>query len=176
MHEVLRQVPIEIRQVYVLCAGSLGNAKPEYVRLVLGMSAEIVHVAEIDWNCRDASDLVGFDHSTTDGVVSLTVTLPSCANFHFSTDRFNDIANGRLYRNETLSYELPEAYPIRPTSSGPSFHLGRRMTVHVRPKGPARFIIKHSGQMGLLGSILLEPYSKIATCGGAGGPRTSLGL
>ena len=117
------------------------------MRLVLGVSAEIVRVAEISWNCREASDLVAFDHSTADGVVSMTVTLPTCANFYFYTDRFNnDFANGRLYRNDTMSYELPEADPKR---SQPSFFLGRRMTVHVRPNGPARFIIEHGGPNGI---------------------------
>ena len=115
MDAVLRQVPTGTRQIYVLSAGGLQEANPEYVRLVLGVSAEIVRVVEIDWNCREASDLVAFDHSTADGVVSMTVTLPTCANFQFYTDRFNnDIANGRLYRNDTMSYELPEAYPIKP--------------------------------------------------------------
>ena len=110
MDAVLRQAPTGTRQIYVLSAGSLQNANPKYLRLVLGVSAEIVRVIEIDWNCREASDLVAFDHSTADGVVSMTVTLPSCANFQFYTTRFNDIANGRLYRNDTMSYELPEAY------------------------------------------------------------------
>ena len=150
MDAVLRQVPTGTRQIYVLSAGGLQEANPEYVRLALGVSAEIVRVVEIDWNCREASDLVAFDHSTADGVVSMTVTLPTCANFHFYTNRFNnDIANGRLYRNDTMSYELPEAHPIKPEVVEPSFYLGRRMTVHVRPNGPARFVIEHGGPNGI---------------------------
>jgi hypothetical protein len=145
---VLRQVPPGTRQIYVLSAGSLQFANPEFVRIILGVSAEIVRVVEIDWSCRDASDLVAFDHNTIDGVVIMTVTLPICANFNFYTNRLNDVVNGRLYRNDTMSYELPEAYPIKNRKVGdPMFYLGRTMTVHVRPNGPARFIIDngHNG-------------------------------
>ena len=118
------------------------------MRLILGVSAEIVRVAEIGWKCRDASDLVAFDHSTADGVVSMTVTLPTCANFYFYTDRFNNaFANGRLYRNDAMSYELPEADPSSDRSRVSI--LGRRMTVHIRPNGPARFIIEHGGPNGI---------------------------
>ncbi len=153
MDAALRQVPTGTRQIYVLSAGSLRHANPEHVRLVLGVSAEIVRVVEIEWNCHEASDLVAFDHSIADGVVSMTVVLPTCANFQFFTDRFDDaITDGRLYRNERMSYELPEAHPIRPKPAEPwesTFYLGRRMTVHVRPTGPARFIIEHGGSNGI---------------------------
>ena len=147
MNAVLSQVPSGTRQIYVLSAGGLQEANPEYLRHILGVSAEIVRVAEISWRCRDASDLVVFDYGTADGVVSLTVTLPTCANFYFYTGRFNnDFANGRLYRNDAMTYELPEAGPKR---SQPSFFLGRTITVHVRPNGPARFIIEHGGPNGI---------------------------
>ena len=150
MDAVLLQVPTGTRHIYVLSAGSLQPANPEYVRLALGVSAEIVRVVEIDWNCREASDSVAFDHSTADGVVSMTVTLPTCANFDFYTDRFNnDVANGRLYRNDRMSYEWPEAHPVTPKRWTSPFYLGRRMTVHVRPTGPARFIIEHGGPNGI---------------------------
>jgi hypothetical protein len=150
MDAVLRQAPAGTRQIYVLSAGGLQNANPKYVSLALGMSAEIVRVVEIIWNCRDASDVVAFNHSSTDGVVSMTVTLPACAEFAFYTGRMDDIANGRLYRNDTMSYELPEAYPIKDRNvGGPSFHLGRKMTVHVRPNGPARFVIEHGRPNGI---------------------------
>jgi hypothetical protein len=45
-----------------------------------------------------------------------------------------------------MTYELPEADPKQSQSS---FFLGRRMTVHVRPNGPARFIIEHGGPDGI---------------------------
>lgn len=107
----------------------------------------------MEWNCREASDLVTFDHSTANGVVSISVTLPTCSNLIFLTDRFdNDIENGRLSRNE-ISYELPETYPIKTQTTDwwqPSrFFLGRRMIVHIRPNGPARFIVEHGGPNGI---------------------------
>jgi hypothetical protein len=147
MDAVLRQVPPGTRQIYVLSAGGLQELNPEYVRLLLGVSAKIVRVAEISWKCHDVSHLVTFDHSIDDGVVSIQAVLPTCANFHFYTSRFhNAFLNGRLYRNEGMIYELPEADPER---SQPSFFLGRRITVHVRPNGPARFIVEHGGPNGI---------------------------
>jgi hypothetical protein len=141
MNAALRQTPLGIRQIYVLSAGGLPNTNPEYMRLILGVSAKIVRVVEITWKCREASDLVDFNHSTADGVVSLTVSLPTCANFVFYTDRFkNDSLKGRLNRNDTMSYDLPEVY---------GQILGRRITVHIRPNGRARFIIEHGGPDGV---------------------------
>jgi len=66
------------RQVYVL-----QDANPEYVRLVLGVSAEIVRVIDINWKCGESSDPVAFDHSIADGVVTMTVAVPPCALFGF---------------------------------------------------------------------------------------------
>jgi hypothetical protein len=84
-------------------------------------------------------------------VVSMTVTLPACAYFDFFTNRFDDaITNGRLYRNGRMSYEWPEARPGRGgLLYASSFDLGRRMTVHVRPTGPARFIVEHGRSDGI---------------------------
>jgi hypothetical protein len=78
--------------------------------------------------------------------VKLTVALPACANFIFLA-RIGDnaLANGRLYRNATMSYELPEAYPNQKSS----FEIGRKITVHVRPSGHARFIIQHGAPSGI---------------------------
>jgi hypothetical protein len=122
-------------------------ANPEDVRLILGVSAEIIRVVEIAWNCGDASDLITFDHTTANGVVSISVTLPSCANFYFETDRFNsELASGRLYRN-AMSYELPQVE--RRKGPQPYLFLGREMTVHIRPTGSARFIIEHGGPDGI---------------------------
>jgi hypothetical protein len=151
MAAMLRQTPPETRQVYILSAGSLQFANPEYVRLILGVSAEIVRVVEVDWSCREASDLVAFDHSIVDGMVTMTVTLPECAKFNFYTNRFNsDIANGQLIRNDTMRYELPQAHPIKTMKPWqPSFYFGRKITVHVRPAGSARFIIEHGGPNGI---------------------------
>jgi hypothetical protein len=152
MGSKLREVPASIRQIYILSAGGLA-ANPEHVRLVLGVSAEVVRVADIIWNCEKTNDLVAFDQSTADGAVNLTVRLPACAYFSFfSTNSFNGptVANGRIYRNDTMSYEVPEAYSLRHTRYWePAFYLGRTMTVHVRLNGPARFIIEHGGPEGI---------------------------
>jgi hypothetical protein len=149
MFAALRQAPAEARKIYVLAGGSLPYANPEYVRLILGVPAEIIRIAEIDeWECHGENVLVGFNRRTTNGVVSMTLTLPSCANFYFGTDRFNNgITNGRLHRNDAMSYELPEADPSK--RSWPNLYLGRSMVVHIRPNGPARFIIEHGGPNGI---------------------------
>ena len=89
-------------------------ANPEYVRLILGVPAEIVRIIDIDWNCGESNNLVAFDHSIADGVVKLTVTLPACANFVFYAPIGDKaLANGRLYRNAAISYELPEVEPTK---------------------------------------------------------------
>jgi hypothetical protein len=152
MVAAMRQAPPTTRQVYVLAAGGLPGATPEYVRLVLGITPEIVRVVDIEWVCK-STDLVAFDHKSADGVVSVTVTLPSCANFRFSSGQIDSgaFANGRLFRNASMSYDLPEAHPVKPANWGePGLYLGRRMTVHVRPNGDARFIIEHGGRDGFV--------------------------
>ena len=152
MEAALRQVPMAVRQVYILSSEGRHDSHPEYVRRVLGVSAEIVRVIDINWECGKSSDLVAFDHSTVDGVVHMTATLPDCANFVFNFGRIDGtmIANGSLYRSATMSYELPEAHPIRATQWWePAVYFGRKVTVHVRPNGPARFIIQHGAADGI---------------------------
>jgi hypothetical protein len=154
MDVVLREVPTTTRQIYVLPAyRNLPSNNPKYLRVILDVSAEIVRVADIWWECRESSNLVAFDHNIADGIVNLTVTLPDCAEFYFFNAAFDDttLANGRLYRNATMSYEVPDAYAIRlpPSMFGLPFYFGRKMIVHVRPNGPARFIIDHSGPNGI---------------------------
>ena len=146
MRVALQQMPLATKQVYILADADAVPSNPEHMRLILGVPAEIVRIIELQWNCGESNDFMGFDHSMADGVVNLTVTLPACANFMFSA-RIPDtaLANGRLYRNATMSYELPEAYPKKEWL----FEVGRRITVHVRPSGPARFIIQHGGPNGI---------------------------
>ena len=107
----MHQVPMATRQVYILAdLDKLPFVNPEYMRLILGVPAEIVRIIDISWNCDESNNLVAFDHSIADGVVKLTVTLPACASFVFMAPVGNKaFANGHLYRNATISYELPEA-------------------------------------------------------------------
>jgi hypothetical protein len=149
MDAALRQAPTGTRQIYVVSAGGLQEVNPESVRLIIGVPAQIIRIVEIDeWRCHGANVLVAFDHSMADGVVSMILTLPSCANFYFRTDRFNAaITDGRLYRNDAIRYELPEVDPLK--WPPPNLFLGRSMTIHIRPKGPARFIIEHGGPNGI---------------------------
>jgi hypothetical protein len=152
MDTVLREVPTRTRQIYVLpVAESLQDGNPKYVRLILDVPAEIVRIADVDWKCGRSNDLVTFDHIIAGGIVSLTITLPECAKFRFINARFTSrtLSNGYLDRNAAMSYELPEAYPVRPTMWEPPFFLGRKMAVHVRPNGPARFIIDHGRPDGM---------------------------
>jgi hypothetical protein len=146
MRVALQQMPMATQQVYILADTDAVPSNPEYMRLILGVPAEIVRIIELQWNCGESNNFTAFDHSMADGVVKLTVTLPACANFMFSA-RIPDtaLANGRLYRNATMSYELPEAHPKKEWL----FEVGRRITVHVRPSGPARFVIQHGRPNGI---------------------------
>ena len=153
MNQALHQVPSGTRQIYILpgTRASLPVASPRYVRLILGLPAEIIRVVDIDWHCETSSgDVAAFDHSVTDGIVSLSVKLPACANFALLSAQFadNELAAGRLYRNKTLTYEFPEVTSITSGSSG-NHNLGRRLIVLVRPETPARFIIEHGAPYGI---------------------------
>jgi hypothetical protein len=148
MMAALHQMPMATRQVYILAefyAVAVPFANPEYVRLILGVPAEIVRIIDVNWQCYESNNFVSFDHSMVEGVVKLTATLPACAEFYFDPHIRWDKAftNGCLYRNATMSYELPEADPKQ------YLGVGRRITVHVRPSGPARFIIQHGGPDGV---------------------------
>jgi hypothetical protein len=144
MMVVLHQMPMATQQVYIVGDNTVPYANPEYVRLILGVPAEIVRIIGVMNSCK-SNNFVSFNHSMADGVVKLAVTLPACAIFVSAARNGNAFANGRLYRNATMSYELPEAYPM----PGGIFEFGRTITVHVRPSGPARFIIQHGGPNGV---------------------------
>jgi hypothetical protein len=143
----LRQTPKAIQQVYILAAvDAQPFANPEYMRRILGVPAEIVRIIDLNWNCGESNNSVLFNHSIANGVVTLTVALPACANFIFLVPiRDEALANGQLYRNATMSYELPEAYPKEKWL----LEVGRTITVHIHPSGPARFIIQHGGPNGI---------------------------
>jgi hypothetical protein len=160
MRAELQQVPAATRQIYVLpvldISGGWGDAMMyanfKYMRLILGVSPEILRIADVHWNCSKSNDFVASNYIIADGIVNLTITLPACATFAFdySSLHLNEVplANGYLYRNEMMSYEFPEAAPI--VTAGQESSLGRRMIVHVRPNGPARFIIQHGEPNGLV--------------------------
>ena len=105
MRAELRQVPAATRQIYVLPHAGILHANFKYVGLVLGVPAEMVRVVDIRWNCGGSSDFVASNHSTTYGIVNLTVTLPACASFDFddSSLRLNEatVINGHLFRKMT---------------------------------------------------------------------------
>ena len=151
MNAALRQVPPGVQQVYVLSAGDFGLATPDYVRAFLGVSAEIVHVADIDRNCAGPQNSVALDHEIVDRVVTLNAILPDCASFKFFNANLDSsaLSEGRIYRNDSISYEVPEAHLIeRKGPFEPAIDLGRRIIVHIRPRGPARFIIERGGPDG----------------------------
>jgi hypothetical protein len=152
MNEALRQVPTGIRQVFVLSAGDdLSDVAPEYVQAFLDVPLEIVRVIDVDWDCKGAGDRIAFDHASRDGIVSLSAMLPDCAQFSFEAAILDSrlLVDGRLRRSETISYDLPEAHPVEHRDiRSQVFDLGRRMTAHIRPQGPARFIIEHAGPDG----------------------------
>jgi hypothetical protein len=153
MNEALQHLPPNIRQVYVLSAGDdLSDVAPAYLQAFLGVKAEIVRVIDVDWDCG-AGERLAFTHQETGSMVTLSATLPSCAQFLFEGAILDShqLVGGTLRRGEAISYELPEAKPIEnrvPRSQ--IFDLGRRMTALIRPKGPARFVIEPSGPDGAL--------------------------
>ena len=152
MNTAIRQTPAGIQQVFVLSAGDdLSDVRPDYLQAFLGVPVEIVRVIDVDWDCKRADDRIVFDHSTRDGVVSLSAALPDCAQFLFEAAILDSrlLVDGRLDRSESITYELPEARPLQHREiRSQIFDLGRRVTAHIRPRGPARFIIEHAGADG----------------------------
>ena len=147
----VRQVPAGIRQVYVLSAGGLVPATPDYLRVFLDVRAEIVRVVDILSRCKGGKQVVAFDHDRVDGVVTLSATLLGCASFRFQAAGRDStlVRDGRLRRSDSISYELPEAnFVKRKDWLWPDTEFGQRITVHIRPRGPARFIIERGGPDG----------------------------
>jgi hypothetical protein len=148
MNTILREVPSNIQQIYVLSSGSMPHTNPQYLRPILGLHAEIIRLVEISWHCHD--ELAVVDHNTANGVVKMSVTLPTCANFVLYTNRFSYAPTGRLQRGDAINYEFPQAYPIEhPKKGQPRYNLGRRMIAYIRPNGPARIIVEHGKQEGI---------------------------
>lgn len=151
MNTALRQVPASIRQVYVVPMGSVATASPAYLRAFLDVPVEIVRVIDIHSSCKEGEQVAFFDHSMADDVVTLTVTVPECAFLFFDMAGTGSTAlvGGRIHRSESIDYELPEAHLIDHQGPlKPALRPGRRMIVHIRPSGPARFIIEQGGPTG----------------------------
>jgi hypothetical protein len=147
---VLSQLPSGTQQAYVLFANGLGIARPDYIEAFLGTKAEIVRIIDTTWNstCRGKHQVIAFDHAISGDEVVIHATVPECATLLFWNARSDRtrISDGRLYRSETVSYEFPDARAASATSDATSaIDLGHRVTVHIRPRGPARFIIGDSG-------------------------------
>ena len=154
MEAVLRSAPAGTQQLYVLSASGLQATNPKYVGLILGLAPEIVRVVDIDWNCGESNHVVAFDHRTVDGVIDMSVTLPACASFRisFGASQLDGtaLATGHLFRSDTMSYEITEAYSIKHNKVwGPALYLGRKLIIHIRPNGPARFVIEHGRPNGI---------------------------
>jgi hypothetical protein len=147
MNAALREVPPDIGQVYVLSASGLSWENPEYLRAFLGMRAEIVRIVEIE----GPTGRIAFDHDIVDGVVTLNATASDHARFFLSLAGIDSgaFANGQLRRSDTIVYDLPAIDSVEASGRWrPTFEPPQRMTVHVRPRARARFIIEHGGSDG----------------------------
>jgi hypothetical protein len=145
MNAALRQVPTDVREIYVLTGGWLVTATPDYFRAFLDVPQQIVRVVDIRSFCEEEEPIVRVHHVTVDGAVTLDAQLPACATFFFNLAGPGSTAlvDGRLRRSDRITYELPEAHPtIHKGPFEPALDLGHRITVHVRPPGPARFIFE----------------------------------
>jgi hypothetical protein len=151
MNTALRQVPAGIRQVYVVPEGSVATASPDHLQAFLDVPFEIVRVIDVHSACKKGEQDVFFDHSSADGVVRLSVAVPECAFLFFDMAGTGSTAliDGRIQRSGSIDYELPEAHLIDYQGPlKPALRPGRRMIAHIRPSGPARFIIEHGGPGG----------------------------
>ena len=152
MNAALRELPARVEQVYVVSAGGLVETNPAYLRALLGVPAEIIRVVDIDWKCPAGDDVVAFRHDDVGEVVVLRAALPGCASFEFFRAAFDRISliGTTIRRGDSILYEAPDAHPIEAEDNDqPPLTLGSTITMTVRPKGPARFIIEH-GRPGAL--------------------------
>ena len=146
VNHALLTTPPGTRQIYVIPNGGLATATPDYLRVFLGVKPDIIRLVDLHWYCPAGQNFGGFEHDVTAGVVTLRATLPECADFFFDMAGagVSRIAEGgHLQRSATVDYELPEAHVIAhkgPVS--PALEPGHRFTAHIRPSGPARFIIQ----------------------------------
>jgi hypothetical protein len=148
VNHALAAVPPGIRQIYVVPGGGLVTATPDYLRVFLGVEPEIIRVIDLHWYCRQGESFAGFSHEFADGVVTLSAKLPDCADFFFDMAgaRASLIADGRLRRSDSISYELPEAHVIDHKGPvAPALEPGHEFVARIHTSGPARFIIEGPG-------------------------------
>ena len=148
LNAALRTVPTNIDQVYVLFAYGMDIVDPAYLRALLGIKAELIHVADTSWSstCQGREEAIALNHETIEGVVTIRAVLPDCAALLFWNAGIDGrmIAQGRLRRSDSITYDLPDATNGNVgLQAAPDF--GRRMTVQIRPRGQARFIIEDRG-------------------------------
>jgi hypothetical protein len=152
LNAALSEVPPHVKQVYVISAGGLVLVRPDYLRALVGTSAEIIRLVDVSWHCDAVPDKrIAFDHGSLEGIATLSATLPDCASFEFyySGLEGGSLVNGRLSRNGSISYELPEATIVdRGGELNPRLEPGRRLVAHVRLDGPVRFIIERASPDG----------------------------
>ena len=147
MNDALREVPGDIREIYVVTGGSLATASPGYLQVFFDVPAEIIRVVDIRSNCDIEEPIVTVEHAVTDGDVTLRAELPSCASFYFDRAGLASTAvvDGRLRRNDRISYNLVEAHAVEQHGPfEPRVDLGHEIIVHIRPRGPARFLYEPS--------------------------------
>jgi hypothetical protein len=148
MTGALRHVPPDIKEIYVIPAGSLATATPEYLSVFLGIPAEIIRVVDIHSECDDGEPFGVFEHDVSDGQVTITATLPACSMLFFDMAGPGSTAliGRQVRRSDSISYELPEANLIDHKGPlKPALEPGRRMVAHIHTHGPARFIIEQGG-------------------------------
>jgi hypothetical protein len=148
LNAALRAIPPNIDQVYVLFAYGMDIVDPAYLRALLGIRPELIHVADTSWSstCQGKQEAIRFAHESAGGVVTIRALLPDCAGLLFWNAGIDDsmIVHGRLQRSDRISYELADATGgnVGPNAAA---DFGRHMTVHIRPRGAARFIIEDRG-------------------------------
>lgn len=154
MRAALAQVPSDIREVYVLPSGGLPTAAPEYLRAVFDIPTRLVRIVDLHEICEGGHPFIFLRHDFKDGLVTIDAMLrPDCASFFFDMAGPGSTAgaSGRIRRTDTIDYELPDAYLIDHKGPlKPALELGSHVIVHIRPNGPARFIIEKGGPNGNL--------------------------
>jgi hypothetical protein len=150
MNAALRDMPPMIRQVYVFTEDGMVPVTPDYLQVFLGINATLIRAADISWGCSQP-ETVAVAHSNMNGEATVEAILPDCARFFFfdSAIAAQAVKDGRLRRNDEMAYDLPDARPVvGPDGMTPVLAPGRHIILHVRPSGPARFIVEHGALDG----------------------------